>query len=131
MPDTDYEFSEYRCTDGAAELWCLLAPGVPRSHYFPHQERSRIDQGPVPGSKQIVVRNGNTTVYQVSIPWSAMKELKPQAGQTFGFTFQLGSSDGSSLDFGDGKSATKENGLTLHPYWARKPGCGVQWALGN
>ena len=42
MPDTDYEFSAYQCTDGAAELWRILAPGIPRGHHFPRQPRAKF-----------------------------------------------------------------------------------------
>ncbi|MHC4503304.1 MAG: hypothetical protein ACYTFI_08375 [Planctomycetota bacterium] len=27
------------------------------------------------------------------------------------------------------QSATKTNGLSLHPYWEAKPSCGVRWVL--
>jgi hypothetical protein len=38
--------------------------------------------------------------------------------------------DGDIL-YGADKSATKSNGLSLHPYWESKPSCGIRWALGN
>ncbi|MGD0091455.1 MAG: hypothetical protein ABSE73_16170 [Planctomycetota bacterium] len=131
MPDTDYEYSAYLCSDGGAELWRLLAPGVPRGHYMPRQARSKIDQGPVEGGQCVVKRNGKITSYELAIPWSELKEWHPQAGQTFGFTFKVNSSKGPALFFGENKSATKTNGLTLHPYWEGKPSCGVRWTLGK
>ncbi len=131
MPDTDYEYAAYACTDGKAELWRLLAPGVPRGHYFPRQARSKLDQGPVDGGQCIVKRVGNITNYEIAIPWSELKEWKPQAGHSFGFTFRVNKASGPALVFGENKSATKTNGLTLHPYWSGQPSSTIQWTLGN
>ena len=131
MPDTDYEYSAYACTDGKSELWRILAPGVPRGHYAPRQPRARVDQGAVPKGQHVVKRGGTITIYEVAIPWAELNKWKPQAGQTFGFTFRIGNDKGPALDFGADKGATKTNGLTLHPYWLAKPSCGVRWALGQ
>ena len=131
MPDTDYEYSAYDCSDGGTELWRLLAPGVPRGHHFPRQTRSQFDQGPVRDGRCVVKREGKVTIYEISIPWTELKEWKPQPGQTFGFTFKAASAEGPAVIFGEGKSATKSNGLSLHPYWEAKPSCGVRWTLGG
>ncbi len=131
MPDTDYEYAAYACTDGSTELWRLLAPGVPRSHYFPRQVRAKFDQGPVEGGQCIVKRNGNVTTYEIAIPWSELKEWTPRAGASFGFTFRVNRTGGPALVFGEDKSATKTNGLTLHPYWSGQPSCTVRWTLGG
>jgi hypothetical protein len=131
MPDTDYEYAAYVCTDGGAELWRLLAPGVPRGHYFPRQMRGKIDQGPVTAGKCVVKRTGNITVYEVAIPWSELHDWHPKPGQTFGFTFCINKDKGPALVFGEDKSITKTNGLTMHPYWSGQPSCTVQWTLGK
>jgi hypothetical protein len=130
MPDTDYEFGLYACTDGGSELWRLLAPGVPRGHHFPHQARSKIDQGPVPG-QHAVKRDGTVTIYEAAIPWTELLAWQPVAGSTFGFTFRVNNDKGPGLAYGEDKSATKHNGLTLHPYWESKPSCGIRWMLGG
>jgi hypothetical protein len=31
--------------------------------------------------------------------------------------------------FGTGLASTKNNGLTLHPYWEDKPSCAVRFTL--
>jgi len=131
MPDTDYEYAVYACTDGGSELWRLLAPGVPRGHFYPRQPRAKFDQGPVRQGKHVVRRQGNVTTYELAIPWSELKEWQPRAGQQFGCTFRVNNNRGPALLFGAGKSATKTNGLSLHPYWEGKPSCSVQWALGD
>ncbi len=65
----------------------------------------------------------------MAIPWSELSQWHPQAGQKFGFTFRVNNNQGPALLFGAGKSAVKNNGLALHPYWEGKPGCSLQWAL--
>ena len=128
MPDTDYEYSAYLCTDGKPEVWRLLAPGVPRGHHDPRQPRAKRDQGAVE-APAAVRRAGNLTTYELAIPWRELSEWKPRAGQTFGFTWRANDAKGAALSFGADKSVTKTNGLTLHPYWEAKPSCGVRWAL--
>ena len=131
MPDTDYEFAAYACTDGGTELWRLLAPGMPRDHYYPRQPRAKFDQGPVAGGQLAVKREGKITIYELAIPWAELKEWKPKAGQTFGFTWRVNNNVKPDLVFGADKSAAKTNGLSLHPYWEAKPSCGVRWGLMN
>ena len=62
-------------------------------------------------------------------PQGELTRWEPKPGQTFGFTFAVRNNKGPALHFGAGKSATKTNGLTLHPYWEAKPSCGVRWTL--
>ncbi|HUT36254.1 MAG TPA: hypothetical protein VNE39_22390 [Planctomycetota bacterium] len=131
MPDTDYEFAAYPCLDGKAELWRILAPGMARTHHYPRQPRAKFDQGPVAGSQQVVRREGKVTTYELAIPWSELKQWKPKAGQTFGFTFRVNNNEKPNIVYGADKSATKSNGLSLHPYWETKPSCGIRWALGQ
>lgn len=129
MPDTDYEFAAYACADGGTELWRLLAPGMPRGHFYPRQPRANFDQGPVKGGQLAVRRQGKVTTYELAIPWSELKEWKPKAGQTFGLTWRVNNNRKPDVVFGADKSAAKTNGLSLHPYWEAKPGCGVRWGL--
>jgi hypothetical protein len=129
MPDTDYEYAVYGCTGGGSELWRILAPEVPRGHHYPRQARAKHDQGVVKDGQHVVKRDGKTLVYEVAIPWKELKKWKPKVGETFGFTFRVNNNQGPALQFGSEKSATKSNGLSLHPYWESKSSCGVRWAL--
>ncbi|HPD17053.1 MAG TPA: hypothetical protein PLE19_19085 [Planctomycetota bacterium] len=135
MPDTDYEFSAYQCTDGKSELWRILAPGMPRSHHYPRQPRAKFDQGPVKGGQHAVKREGKVTTYELAIPWSEFvvrpsgRSARPKPGETFGFTFRVNNNEKPDILYGADKSATKSNGLSLHPYWESKPSCGIRWAL--
>lgn len=132
VPDTDYEYSLYWVDDGkngGGELWRHLAPGVPRVDDWPHQTKSKNCTGVVPGAKQVVIRNTNGYVYEVAIPRSELAELKYAAGTEFGFTFAVGNSKGANAYYGGDKAATKNNGLTLHPYWENSPDTGTRWTF--
>ena len=129
MPDTDFEFGVYQCLDGAPEIWRGLAPGIPRTHRFPHQPRSSNDQGPVKDGKAVIIRVDTETVYEVAIPWSKLGNWKPEVGKDFGFMFRFTAEEGPSVIFGGDKSASKSNGLTLHPYYQTTPDCGVRWTF--
>jgi hypothetical protein len=129
MPDSDYEYSAYDCPDGGTELWRHLAPGVPRGHYMPHQPRASFDQGPVPDARLAVKRDGKFTTYELAVPRSELKDWDPRPGAAYSLTFKAGFARGPAVVFGENKSATKSNGLTMHPYWEGKPGCGVRWTL--
>lgn len=128
VPDTDYEFSLYQCSDGKAELWCLLAPGVPRGHYYPHQERGKINQHAVKAECSVTNADGATT-YRTTIPWSELGGEAWSAGSDVGFTFVFHAADGGGVAFGEAAGATKSNGLTLHPYWISTPSNTIRWTL--
>ncbi len=128
VPDSDYEFSLYQCADGKAELWCLLAPGVPRGHYFPHQERGKINQHAVKAECSVTNANGVTT-YRATIPWSELGGKPWSAGSDVGFTFVFNAADGGGVAFGDASGATKTNSLTMHPYWLPKASNTIRWTL--
>jgi hypothetical protein len=66
--------------------------------------------------------------------WSVMSkptavENRGSRGKVSGFTFRVNNNRGPALQLTAGKSVTKTNGLSLHPYWEGKPSCSVQWAL--
>ena len=126
-PDSDYEFGLYLCDDGKPELWCLLAPGVPRGHYFCRQERGKINQHAVTADTAVVNADGRTT-YRASIPWSALGGKAWPVGSDVGFTFSFNAADGGNVGFGGG-GATKMNSLTMHPYWLPKPSNTIRWTV--
>jgi len=128
VPDTDYEFSLYQCTDGKAELWCLLGDGVPRGHYFPRQERGKINQHAVK-AECAVVNQGGRTVYSATIPWSELGGKPWTPGSDVGFTFSFNAADGGNVGFGGKSGAIKMNSLTMHPYWLPKPSNTIRWTL--
>ena len=132
VPDTDYEYSLYWVNDnrsGSAELWRYLAPGVPRINDWPRQIRGKVTTGTVAGAKVGVRREGNIYSYEAAIPRTELGELKLQAGTEFGFTFMAGNSKGSNAYYGAQKAVTKNNALTLHPYWENSPNASTRWTL--
>lgn len=128
VPDSDYEFGLYLCDDGKPELWCLMAPGVPRGHYFCRQERGKVNQHAVAAECSVVNADGRTT-YRAAIPWSALGGKPWPAGSDVGFTFSFNAADGGNVGFGIGSGSTKMNSLTMHPYWLAKPSNTIRWTL--
>jgi len=128
VPDTDYEYALYMTSHGS-ELWRHLAPGVPRVTDWPRQPTASRSTGPVAGAKHVVRRQGNTYLYEMSIPKSELAQLRLTPGTTLGVMLRAGNNQGPHCDFGDDKAVTKKNGLTLHPYWERSSNCGVRWKL--
>lgn len=129
VPETDYEFSAYLCADGKSELWNLLAPGMPRMHDWPRQPRGKITTNPTPGSRHVVRQVGDTRFYEIAIPRDRIADLKLEAGSAFKFVFFVGNDKGATASFGANKAVTKENGLTMKPYWSASPSADVEWAL--
>ncbi len=128
MPDSDYEFSLYQCDDGKAELWCLMAPGVPRGHYFPRQERGKVNQHAITAVCSVVNVDGRTT-YSAAIPWSDLGGKPWVVGSSVGFTFAFNAADGGTIRFGAASGATKMNALTMHPYWEPKAANTIRWTM--
>jgi hypothetical protein len=132
VPDTDYEYSLYWVDDnrnGSAELWRYLAPGVPRINDWPRQLRGKVTTGPVSGAKVAVRREGNIYTYEAAIPRNELAGLELKPGTEFGFTFVAGNSKGTNAYYGANKAVTKNNALTLHPYWENSPDTGTRWTL--
>ena len=120
--DTDYEFAlnpvapEY---GGGTEIWRLLAPGMPRKHFFPRQPKSPIDGGPVANGKLVIRRDGNTRIVEASIPWSEMPEVRTRilSGQTIKFTCRVNDNKGPAHELAAGRSVSKSNSVTFHDDW--------------
>ena len=129
VPDSDYEYSLYLCSDGKSEFWRQLAPGVPRIHDWPRQPRGPKTTGPVPGAKHVVKLDGSVYTYELAIPREELATLKLQPGTTFGLMLRAGNQKGPHCDYGIAKAITKSNGLTLHPYWERSSNCAARWTL--
>ena len=128
VADTDYEFSAYLCTDDKPELWCLLAPGVPRYHYYPRHTRGPKGQFPVKDGAVEVKRIGEQNVYLMRLTWAQLgMSGPPQAGTDFGLTCKWNGDGG--VEFGADYAATKSNGLSLHPYWYAPPSNSVRWTI--
>jgi len=128
VPDTDYEFSLYATADGGSELWCLLSPGMPRTHYFPRQPQGQVRQHAVKSARHSVALVDGKRVYRAAIPWEVLNIDAPRGGTSIGICFRFNSATDGVVDFGTDRSG-KNNGLALHPYYAAKPGNVARWVL--
>ena len=120
--DTDYEYALNPVAEeygGGTEIWRLLAPGMPRKHFFPRQPKSPIDGGPVEGGNLVIRREGNTRIVEASIPWSEMPEVKSRllSGQTVKFTCRVNDNKGPAHELAAGRSVSKLNSVTFHDDW--------------
>ncbi|MCF7669097.1 MAG: hypothetical protein K9N48_04895 [Verrucomicrobia bacterium] len=121
-PDTDYEFAFNRVAEefgGGTEVWRLLAPGIPRKHFFPRQPESPIDGGPVKDGKLIMRRRQGTRFVEAAIPWSELSDVKKliDAGETVKFSFRVNNNRGPALELASGRSVSKVNSFAFHNDW--------------
>ena len=120
--DTDYEFALNPVAPqygGGTEVWRLLAPGMPRKHFFPREPKSDNDGGPVPNAKLVIRREGNTRLVEAAIPWSELPEVRRriQAGRTVKFTCRINDNHGDPHELAAGRSVSKDNAVTFHDDW--------------
>ena len=120
--DTDYEFALNPVADeygGGTEIWRLLAPGMPRKHFFPRQPKSVVDGGPVANAQLVVRREGNTRLVEAAIPWKEIPEVRKriQAGQTVKFSCRINDNQGAAHELAAGRSVSKSNSVTFHDDW--------------
>jgi hypothetical protein len=120
--DTDYEFALNPVADqygGGTEVWRLLAPGIPRKHFFPRQPKSAPDGGPVLNAKLVMRREGNTRIVEAAIPWSEIPEVRQRiaAGQTVKFSCRINDNQGPAHELAAGHSVSKYNSVAFHDDW--------------
>lgn len=120
--DTDYEFALNPVSDqygGGTEMWRLLAPGMPRKHFFPRQPKSAIDGGAVANAKLVMRREGKTRVVEAAIPWAEIPEVRRRirAGQTIKFSCRINDNQGPAHELAAGRSVSKSNSVTFHDDW--------------
>ena len=133
-PGTMPRFMCYKCTDyeyalnqvapeygGGTEVWRLIAPGVPRKHYYPRQPKAAIDGGPVANAQLVVRREGNTRIVECAIPWAEMPETRKRlaAGEPIRFTFRVNDNDPATggYELAEDRSVSKLDNYSLHDYW--------------
>ena len=121
--DTDYEFAlnpvapEY---GGGTEIWRLLAPGMPRKHFYPRQPQAPCDGGPVRNGRLAMRRDGDLRIVEAGIPWQEIPLVKERLdeGKTIRFTYRVNDNKGPALELAAGRSVSKENSLTFHDDWS-------------
>lgn len=121
--DTDYEYALNQVAEkhgGGTEIWRLMAPGVPRKHFYPRQPKAPIDGGPVKNGKLSITREGNTRIVEASLPWSELPDVKKllDAGKPIKFTARINNNGGAPLELAGNRSVSRVNSYALHDYWA-------------
>jgi hypothetical protein len=122
---TDYEYALNPVAEkhgGGTELWRLMAPGVPRKHYYPRQPKVPApgkDGGPVADGKLVIKRDGNVRLVECAIPWSELPAVKQKldAGEPIKFTFRVNDNKGPSYESNQNRSVSKTDTYALHNYW--------------
>ena len=103
---TDYEYALNQVAErhgGGTEIWRLAAPGVPRKHYYPRQNKAADpakDGGPVHAGKLSIKRDGNVRLVECAIPWSEIPAVKAKldAQEPIKFTFRVNDNQGPSYE---------------------------------
>ena len=100
-------------------MWRLLAPGVPRKSYFPHQPKAPFDQGVVPNGKLVMKHDGDTRIVEAAIPWKEIPDVHKRmlAGHTIKFTCRVNDNKGKPRELATGRSVSKDNPETFHDSW--------------
>jgi hypothetical protein len=83
----------------------------------------------VQNARHVVKRDGSAYRYEMAIPKGELAELKLEKGATFGFVFKIGNGEGANAEYGKDKAVTKNNGLSLHPYWEPHSNSAIRWAF--
>jgi hypothetical protein len=120
--DTDYEYYLHAVGNkwfGGTEIWRLLAPGVPRKHFYPRQPKADKDGGPVENGKLAVIQGDTTRIVECALPWSEIPDVKSalDSGKNIKFTFRVTDDKGPSYEMVADRSLSKHNALTFHPLW--------------
>jgi len=121
--DTDYEFALNPVAEkygGGTEVWRLLAPGMPRKHFFPRQPAAPRDGGPVKNAELVIRREGNVRIVEAAIPWSEIAAVHDclEYGRSIRFTYRVNDNKGPALELAAGRSVSKENAMTFHDDWS-------------
>jgi len=119
--DTDYEYFLHAVSAKygvGTEIWRLLAPGVPRKHYYPRQPKATKDGGPVADGKLAIVQDGNTRIVECALPWAEIPDVKAAlgAGRPIKFSFRVSDDKGPTYELAAGRSVSKQNSLAFHAY---------------
>ena len=126
-------YTGYKCTDyeyalstvapeygGGFEIWRMLAPGMPRKHFYPRQPKSPFD-GAVKDGKLVTRREENTLYTECAIPWSEIPDVKKalDKGEKIKFSFRVNDDGarGGSMELANQRSVSKRNNRAFHPDW--------------
>ena len=120
--DTDYEYYLHAVnakSGGGTEIWRMMAPGVPRKHFNPHEPKAEKDGGPVDTGKLVYTQDADQRVVECALPWAEIPDVKAalDAGNTIKFSFRVTDDKGPSYELAANRSISKWNNLAFHNYW--------------
>jgi hypothetical protein len=132
--DTDYEFALNQVAPqygGGTEIWKLLAPGIPRKHFYPRQPKAPIDGGPVNDGKLVIRWIGEERIVELALPWSEIPIVKERMdrGEPIKFSFRVNDDKGPAYELAEDRSVSKENFLAFHNDWETHWANEVQFAF--
>ena len=118
--DTDYEYALNKVGEsygGGTEIWRLRVPGMPSKHFYPRSPKSPFD-GPAEGALAVVRAEG-TLVYEATLPWSEIPEVRKaiDEGRPVKFSYRVNDDHGTGcLELSRNRSVAKLNG-SFHAEW--------------
>jgi hypothetical protein len=132
LPGRMPKFVWYKCTDyeyalntvapqygGGFEVWRLMAPGMPRKHFYPRQPR-HPQEGPVREARLVTVHADGTRVTEAAIPWAEIPHVRAlcEAGRPVKFSFAVNhDTAGPVLELAKGRSVSRINSQAFHVDW--------------
>lgn len=132
---TDYEYALNPVAEeygGGTEIWRMLAPGLPRKHFYPRQGKA-AGEGAVEDGKLVIRRDGNTLFYECAIPMSEIPDVRKaiDSGEPIKFSFRVNDdTSGACMELAKGRSVAKRNSRAFHPdwkeHWSNEVGFGVE-----
>ena len=131
---TDYEFAFNKVAEkhgGGTEVWRLLAPGVPRKHFYPRQPKAPIDGGPVKEAKMVMTHEGNTRIIEAALPWSEIPLVKEKMlkKERIKMSFRVNDNGGSAFELAANRSVSTINIYSFHDYWANSWSAEVEFGF--
>ncbi len=120
--DTDYEYALNQVAPqygGGTEVWRLAAPDIPHKMFYPRQPRTP-HEGAAAGARLVIRRDGDTLIYECSIPWTVMPEAKRRLdhGQTIKFSYRVNdNAGGPTMELSKDRSVARINNVSFHVDW--------------
>jgi len=129
--DTDYQYIAYPSEKGP-QLVCVAKPGIPYRIGF--QTEVPPGQGPVPGSKLTITRDGDLSLYEISLPRTELPQLKPEEKAEIRFGFMVANDEGlGHLEWSRAAGVFDYwlNNGSYQPTWDSIWAAQTRWGLGR
>ena len=121
---TDYEYALNHVAPkygGGTEVWRLLAPGLPKKHYYPRQPKHALE-GAVSGAQLEVRYQNNTRIVEAAIPWREIPNVRAlmEWGAPVKFSFRVNHAERApDMELAMNRSAAEGLSRAFQPDWAQ------------